>query len=120
MDDDADVLAIKKGLAYVFKDDLLQRLPLKKEIGHETDTYSHSKPPHQPIFWLPPAGSQTTEEYVPGCLQKRISPPSPSKLPYEAPLFSFVKRRNELLGVIDYRVLIRITQLNIASILQTS
>ena len=93
----------------VFRDDLPEGLPPERSVDHEIDVDSESKPPHRPLFQLSPRELKAAKEYVEKLLkQGKIRP---SKSPYGASLF-FVKDKNGLRGVVDYRALNRIKKKN--------
>ena len=93
----------------VFRDELPDGLPPIRTVDHEIEVEKDSKPPLRPLFQLSPAELKAAKEYVEGLLKKgKIRP---SKSPYGAPLF-FVKEKDKLRGVVDYRALNRITKRN--------
>jgi len=97
----------------VFIDDLPPELTPIRFVDHEIQTQPGEKPTYRPSFQLSPAELLASKEYVTDLLnRKKIRP---SKSPYGAPLF-FVKQKNGLRGVIDYRALNRITKKNRALI----
>lgn len=114
--EDVDIKALKDEFSTVFRSDLPNGLPPRREVDHEIEIEENSTPPHRGIFQLSPAELLATKEYVTDLLRKgKIRP---SKSPYGAPLF-FVKQKGQLRGVIDYRALNRITKHNNAPIPRT-
>lgn len=84
-------------------------MPPKRSVDHVIETEEGAKPPHRPLFQLSPSELLATKEYIIDLL--RSGKIRPSKSPYGAPLF-FIKLKNKLRGVIDYRALNRITKKN--------
>ncbi|MEM7375746.1 MAG: reverse transcriptase family protein [Bacteroidota bacterium] len=93
----------------VFKDELPSGLPPIRAVDHEIEVEKDSKPPHRPLYQLSKEELKAAKEYVDSLLSSgKIRP---SRSPYGAPLF-FVKSKDSLRGVVDYRALNRITKKN--------
>lgn len=90
MDDDPEVLAIEAEFASVFRDDLPEELPPKRDIDYEIETHPDSKPPHRPIFQYSFAELEAIKDYVTDFLRKRKI--HPTKSPFGA-LLSFVNQK---------------------------
>lgn len=112
-DEDPEIMQLKDEFKEVFRKELPDGLPPKRDVDHKIETVEGSTQPHRGIYQLLPAELMATKEYVTKLLKKgKIRP---SKSPYGAPLF-FVKQKGELRGVVDYRALNRITKHNNAPI----
>lgn len=93
----------------MFRDELSSELTSKRFVDHAIEIEKNSKPQHRPLFQLSPAELKVAKEYVESLLKAaRIRP---SKSAYDAPLF-FVKEKDRLRGVVNYRGLNRITKRN--------
>lgn len=91
---------------WVFRNDIHAGLPPKRAVDHEIKTIEGTKPPHWALFQLSPAELLATTKCVTKILnQGKIQP---SKSPYGGPVF-FVKQKDKIRGVIDYRALNSIT-----------
>lgn len=93
----------------VFTEDLPSGLPPIREVDHNIEIPEGQRIPNRPIFQLSPAELLATREYIIKLL--RTGKIRRSKSPYGAPLF-FVKEKDKLRGVVDYRALNRITKRN--------
>lgn len=91
----------------VFRSELPDGLPPKRGMDHEIEVEKGSKPPHRPLYQLPPAEQKAAKEYI----EKLLSSGKirRSRSPYGAPLF-FVKDTNGLRGLVEYRALNMITK----------
>lgn len=113
---DEELATLEAEFSMVFQDELPDGLPPRREVDHKIEILPYSKPPHRGIFQLSSAELLATKDYVTKLLKKgKIRP---SKSPYGAPLF-FVKQKDQLRGVVDYRALNRITKHNNAPIPRT-
>lgn len=102
-----------KRYSHIFRDDLPSGLPPKRPVDHTIELTEANVTPNRPIFQLSPAELLATKEYVTDLINRgKIRP---SRSPFGAPLF-FVKQKDKLRGVIDYRGLNRITKKNNAPI----
>eukprot|EP00171_Calliarthron_tuberculosum_P005965 IDg5965t1 len=97
----------------VFRDELPSGLPPSRGGDHAIEIEGNHKPPYHSLYQLSPAELVAMKAYIVGLL--KTGKFRPSKSPYGAPLF-FVKHKEGLRGVVDYRALNRITKRNRAPI----
>lgn len=100
----------------VFWDDLPVELPPIPAVDHAIELTENGEPPHRALFLFSPAELQSTREYVTELL--RTGKIRPIRVSYGAPLF-FVKHKDIIRIVMDFRALNRITNSNHAPIPRT-
>lgn len=106
---DKRLVRILEEYSDVFKDGLPPGLLPTQAVDHCITVDENKTIPHRGLFQLIPADLLATKEYITDLLRKRNIRPSIS--PYGALLF-FVKHKDKLRGVVDYRALNRITKKN--------
>lgn len=111
--EDEELRAVLKKFESVFQPELPAGLPPERDVEHTIDVLPGAHPPYRTLYQLSPAELVAARAYVDKLLHSVKIHPSNS--PYGAPLF-FVKNGSELRGVVDYRVLNRITKRNRAPI----
>lgn len=62
--DDKDVELLRKEFKDVFRDDLPEGLPPRRDVDHKIETDPSATPPYRGIFQLSPAELLATKEYV--------------------------------------------------------
>lgn len=110
MTSDPEMLKILEEYSDVFRSTLPDGLPPKREVDHEIITEADEKIPNRRLFRLSPDELRATREYIKENIASgkiRIS-----KSPYGAPLFFAKQEGKPLRGVVDYRMLNKITKRN--------
>lgn len=107
---DPELQNIVKEYSDVFRSELPKGLPPKRSIDHEIITDKDAKIPNRRLFRLSPDELRATREYIKDNLESgRIRL---SRSPYGAPLFFAKQKGKPLRGVVDYRLLNKITKKN--------
>lgn len=107
---DPELLDILGEFKDVFRSSLPQELPPKRSVDHKIETNPEANIPNRGLYRLSPDELRATREYIAENLKNgRIRP---SKSPYGAPLFFAKQAGKPLRGVVDYRMLNRITKRN--------
>eukprot|EP00171_Calliarthron_tuberculosum_P005616 IDg5616t1 len=107
---DSELQSIVQSYDDVFQDSLPDGLPPERGVDHEIVTLEGAKPPSRGLFRLSPDELRATREYIAENLRGGRIRPSTS--PYGAPLFFAKVPGKPLRGVIDYRLLNKITRRN--------
>lgn len=113
---DDELMKLNNEFASVFRSELPEGLPPKRDVDHKIEVDTDAKRPHRGIYQLSPAELLATREYITDLLKKKKI--RPSMFPYGAPPF-FVKQNGQLRGVIDYWALNRIVMHNNSPIPRT-
>lgn len=107
---DPEMMRIVDDFSDVFRSNLPSGLPPKKSMDHAIETEPDAKIPNRRLFKLSPDELRATREYIRENLENgRIRL---SRSPYGAPLFFAKQTGKPLRGVVDYRMLNKITKKN--------
>lgn len=108
-DNDSQLLGLLDKYKGIFREELPSGLPPRRNVDHSIETFGNGTPPRRGLYQLSPAELNSVKEYISDLLQKKKI--RRSRSPYGASLF-FVKNKEKLRAVVDYRALNRITKRN--------
>ncbi len=108
--EDPEMKEIVSEYSDVFRSNLPSGLPPRRSVDHEIITEPDVKIPNRRLFRLSPEELRATREYIKENLENgrlRVS-----RSPYGAPFFFAKQEGKPLRGVVDYRMLNKITEKN--------